>query len=94
MKKRRFLSMMLCLCMLLQSGLFPLVQATGVETSPEDTLTQPVEIPFGQVCVQKGCRTINGMVPLGGSDYMLEPSLCATARVWCWKNVKWTKKLS
>jgi len=72
MKKRRFLSMMLCLCMLLQSGLFPLVQATGVETSPEDTLTQPVEIPFGQVCVQKGCRTINGMVPLGGSDYMLD----------------------
>lgn len=72
MKKCRLLYMMLCLCLLLQSGLFPLVQATSVETSPEDALTQPVEIPFGQVCVQKGCRTINGMVPLGGSDYLLD----------------------
>lgn len=72
MKKIRFLSMMLCLLLLLQCALFPAVQAADMETEPGSAVTQPVEIPFGQVCVQKGCRTINGMMPLGGSDYMLD----------------------
>lgn len=72
MKKNRFLSFMLSTLLLLQCVFLP---AVATETQPGADMfadTQPVEIPFGQVCVQKGCRTIDGMVPLGGSDYMLE----------------------
>ena len=71
MKKMRFLSVILSLCLLLQC--VPAVCAVQTETqASEPGIMQPVEIPFGQVCVQRGCRTINGMVPLGGSDYMLD----------------------
>ena len=71
MKKNRFLSIILTLSLLLQC--LPVVYAVQTETqASEPGIMQPVEIPFGQVCVQRGCRTINGMVPLGGSDYMLD----------------------
>lgn len=74
MKKNKLLSILLCFCMLLHGGILPAAYATESETLPVDPYQdlQPVEIPFGQVCVQKGCRTINGMSPLGGSDYMLD----------------------
>ena len=68
MKKIRFLSIVLCICLLLQS--VPCTMAA--ETEPQTGPVQPVEIPFGQVCIQRGCRTINGMAPLGGNDYMLD----------------------
>ena len=35
-------------------------------------MTQTEELPFGTVCIQKGCRTINGMAPLAGSEKKLE----------------------
>ena len=77
MKKNKFLSVVLCLSFFLQCLLIP-VSATGIEqTIPlDDTLTAeslpvPVETEepaFGMVSIQKGCRTINGMSPLAGSD--------------------------
>lgn len=72
MKKVKLLSILLCICLLLQNSLIPV--ASAAETEPNDIYreTKTVEIPFGQVCVQKGCRTINGMMPLGGNDYMLD----------------------
>ena len=68
MKKIRFLSIVLSICLLLQSVPY----AMAAETEPQAGPVQPVEIPFGQVCIQRGCRTINGMAPLGGNDYMLD----------------------
>lgn len=68
MKKIRFLSIVLCICLLLQS----IPSTMAAETEPQAGSVQPVEIPFGQVCIQRGCRTINGMAPLGGNDYMLD----------------------
>lgn len=75
MKKIKYLSLFLCLTLMMQIVLLP-VCATEVtqqttETS-EETVAQETELTFGSVCIQKGCRTINGMVPLGGSDKKLD----------------------
>lgn len=72
MKKFKLLSIVLSLCLLIQCSVFPAALAADLETQPADPFAPPAQIPFGQVCVQKGCRTINGMSPLGGSDYMLD----------------------
>lgn len=78
MKKFKYLSLFLCLLLLLNCLYSPVLAAeTGAveETSlnAEDILSlETEEIPFGSVCIEKGCRTVNGMVPLGGSDRRLE----------------------
>jgi len=66
--------MLLCLCILMQWMLLP-ATAEAVEILPEETtaalnpIPQETEPPaFGTVCIQRGCRTINGMIPLAGSD--------------------------
>ena len=73
--------MMLSLLMLL-SWAIP-AAATEV-TTPEgtiavipQTLPQEEELAFGTVCVKNGCRTINGLVPLGGSDRKLDTAQAA-----------------
>lgn len=77
MKKVRVLSLWLCLTMIAQIMLLP-AAAEAVTTLPADTAAAQNTIPvqteppaFGTVCIQKGCRTINGMVPLAGSDSRL-----------------------
>ena len=79
MKKNRFVSILLSVCLLLQSTFCFVIPAAATETVPATNpatdpygVVQPAQIPFGQVCVQKGCRTIEGMSPLGGNDYMLD----------------------
>lgn len=77
MKKNNYISMLLCLSFILQWLLLP-VCATTVDSAvlPDETLAaEAVLVPteteppaFGTVSIQKGCRTINGMVPLAGSD--------------------------
>lgn len=42
-----------------------------------ETLPQKVEPEFGMVSVLEGCRTINGMKPLGGSDKKLDTAQAA-----------------
>ena len=37
------------------------------------------ELAFGSVCVLNGCRTIDGYVPLGGSDRRLDSAQAAIA---------------
>lgn len=77
MKKNNYLSVLLCITILLQSLLFPVSAATSETTEYSDAAiaqelpnippeTEPPE--FGTVSIQKGCRTINGMIPLAGSD--------------------------
>lgn len=83
MKKSGILSIILCACLVLQLFCLP---AMAAETDPSATeTTAPVEteevpIPesdasFGSVCIANGCRTIDGMVSLMGSEYT-----CETAR--------------
>lgn len=76
MKKIKYLSLLLCLGLLMQCLLLP-ASAVQFTEATEPPVTQPADIPFGQVCVQRGCRTIEGMVPLGGSDWMLETAQSA-----------------
>ena len=77
MKKSAFLSLSLCMMIAIQSILLP-VQAATVEepTLPTGAVYEaPAKTPFGQVCVQEGCRSIEGMVPLGGSEPKLESAV-------------------
>lgn len=82
MKKFRFLAIVLCLCLMVQ----PLTPAASAEetqptmetSAPEDSQpTQAVEPDFGQVCVQKGCHSIEGMVPLAGMDRKVDTAQAA-----------------
>ena len=55
----------------MQSVLVPAAAETETtqteQAETEQAITaQTEELPFGTVCIQKGCRTINGMAPLAG----------------------------
>ena len=68
MKKYKYFSVLLMLLMLLECVLLP-VAATTVSPSSEASVPLQTEPPaFGTVAMQRGCRTINGQVPLAGSD--------------------------
>lgn len=80
MKKLRLLSLLLCAALLFQMA----VPASAAETvaSTQETQTaeqQNAQIPFGRVCIDNGCRTLNGMRPLAGSDSRLDTALAAFA---------------
>ena len=81
MKKVKCLSLLLCLTLLL-SCVLP-VSATEVATEETihavvpETLPQEEELTFGTVCIKQGCRTINGLIPLGGSDRKLDTAQSA-----------------
>ncbi|MCI6228505.1 MAG: serine hydrolase [Clostridiales bacterium] len=77
MKKVKCLSLILSILLLMQSVPVPAAaEAETTQTEPTETeqaiTAQTEELPFGTVCIQKGCRTINGMVPLAGSEKKLE----------------------
>lgn len=77
MKKFNYLPVLLCLSVLLQCLLLP-VSAAAVnptETFGDGLAAEMPAVPaeteppaFGTVSIQRGCRTINGMIPLAGSD--------------------------
>lgn len=78
MKKIAHLSLLLCLCLLVQSFCLPAAALETEATDPFAALNAANQkLEFGQVCVQNGCRTIEGMVPLGGSDRKLATSQAA-----------------
>ena len=77
MKKVKCLSLILSVLLLMQSVLVPAAAETETtqteQAETEQAITaQTEELPFGTVCIQKGCRTINGMAPLAGSEKKLE----------------------
>ena len=84
MKNFRFLSILLCLSLVFGCLTFP-VRATEsqpetqTETSAdtEPTIPDVKDMPFGTVSIYNGCRTIEGMVPLAGSDRKLETAQSA-----------------
>ena len=83
MKKFRFLCLLLSLAALLHCT--PMyISATESGDSvvpPQQEVTEPFEEPpaveYGGVPITKGCRTINGMTPLGGSDRILKTAQAA-----------------
>lgn len=79
MKKFRIISLLLTLTLLVQCLGLP-VFATQSDTAPkeEDAIPLTTEPPaFGTVCVNEGCRTIDGQKPLGGSDRRLDSAMAA-----------------
>ena len=89
MKKNRLLCLLLCLLMLLQVLVLPAYADETEETSTEETVEEtepPTEekkyydvqnVAADDIAVVNGCRTIEGMYPLGGSDRMLETAQAA-----------------
>lgn len=74
MKKLRIFCLILCFALLLQSA--PLAAAGEI---PEESQTQeePPEVAYGGVPISNGCRSINGMIPLGGTDKILKTAQAA-----------------
>ena len=74
MKKNKSVSILLSMLVFLQCLLLP-VSAAAVDPSQSALTAELPAVPaeteppaFGTVCIQKGCRTINGLNPLAGSD--------------------------
>lgn len=86
MKKNRLLILFLCLMLLLQS-LAPAALADETEAAPEEeTVEEEIaevesfaveDVGPNDAAVLNGCRTMDGMYPLGGSDRMLETAQAA-----------------
>ena len=82
MKKIRILSLILCLILLLQATPFA-VHATETTEPTEETTREtrpyeePPEVSYGGAPISNGCRTINGMTPLGGTDKILKTAQAA-----------------
>lgn len=82
MKKIKFLSLFLTLCLALQCMAAPVLAADAepiAATTAAAESTEPTEPPFGTVSIQEGCRTIEGMVPLGGNERRLDTAVAAFA---------------
>ena len=84
MKKFRCLALLLSCLLAVQCFFLPasaqMETTETLETLPTesaDMTAQTADIPFGQVCIQKGCRTINSMSPLAGSERKLDTALSA-----------------
>ena len=84
MKKVRFTSLLLCVVILIQCLALAVsaapVDALQTVSTEETETTEPAEttlptpasdLPFGQLSIQNGCRTIEGMMPLGGAERRL-----------------------
>ena len=83
MKKTKLLSLLLCAVLLMQCLIFP-VYATEIETEETTEATYPPgsmnavpDVEYGNASITHGCRTLNGMSPLGGSDRILQSARAA-----------------
>lgn len=82
MKKFKRLSLIPAIALFLQSLVMP-VSASETALPSETAHTEPAAViqatepEFGTACIVEGCRTINGMVPLGGNDKRLETAQAA-----------------
>lgn len=77
MKKNKWLALVLSVLLLAQSVIMPMAMEEEPTETEQPVATQPEDLPFGTVCIQKGCRTINGMAPLAGTEKKLESALSA-----------------
>lgn len=72
MKKMKCLCLLLSALLLVQSVLLPVSAETEPTETEQIAATQATEPVFGTVCIQEGCRTINGQAPLAGLEKKLE----------------------
>lgn len=83
MKKIRIISFLLCLMLLAQSLSFSVyatetTEPTQLPTEQETTpYEEPPQVEYGGVPISNGCRTVNGLTPLGGTERMLETAQAA-----------------
>ena len=88
MKKYRIICLILCLVMLLQLAGMPVRADETDGTEPAESTTQQTEaasenkvavpeVPVGSVSITSGCRTIEGQMPLGGTEKMLQTAQSA-----------------
>ena len=84
MKKFRCLALLLSCLLAVQCFFLPasaqMETTETLETLPTESVdmtAQTADLPFGQVCIQKGSRTINSMAPLAGSERKLDTALSA-----------------
>lgn len=85
MKKKSGLCLLLALLMMFQCACIP-VYATETEepagqtvsgTDPQETAQTDTVVSYGSTSVNSGCRTIEALVPLGGSERILETATSA-----------------
>ena len=85
MKKIKFLSILLTLAMVFHLAAMPAGATGNLETVPsqnpgeDQTAETPdlqalTEVPYGSRCILEGCRTIEALRPLGGSNRLVETS--------------------
>ena len=77
MKKMKGLTLFLCLCLAMQMVAIPSAATESTDPTQSNQVTMPAQsvvssqtaaqVPFGMACIQNGCRTIEGMMPLAGS---------------------------
>lgn len=82
MKKFKALHLLLVMCCLLECLAIPVLATEPSETEAaiptvSGGLDVVPDVEFGSASIQYGCRTINGMTPLGGSDRILETAQAA-----------------
>ena len=83
MKKFRLFSLFLCLVVLLSASPLGIsaTETTEPVVPPQTEETVPYEEPptveYGGAPITNGCRTINGMTPLGGTDKILKSAQSA-----------------
>lgn len=83
MKKNRFFSLLLSLMLLVSSVSLPVsaTETTEPTIPPQTEATvpyeEPPEVAYGGAPITNGCRTINGMTPLGGTDKILKTAQAA-----------------
>ena len=79
MKNIKFFSLILAVLLTVQTLALPVYATQAEETTasqptetvPTTGITQVPDVEFGSASINYGCRTINGMTPLAGSDRIL-----------------------
>lgn len=81
MKKYKNLCLILCMILILQCTVLPVFATGDVSATTSTAPTEPgspiPEVDYGNAAAAYGCRTINGMTPLGGTDQILETARAA-----------------
>jgi len=74
MKIKRFLSVLMCLFIAAQCVFLPASATEADVEGADQSVTAPTtpEITFGNESILRGCRSIEGMVPLSGSERRLQ----------------------
>ena len=75
---KKFVCLFLLICLILQCMVLPSAATESTDATQPAEETQPESsVAFGTTSVVNGCRSINAMSPLGGSEKMLQTAQAA-----------------